>query len=149
MLEIPKGKSFDVVLFGGRIFTAPAKSQVFSFEVDNKPTLYFCIARLIELRDERPEQWETIEIPLDSVAIIVTQRGVDVDHAMRMSIQRVNEPGYGVFMPDGSFLIVDGSHRYVRRAFDGRDGMIFHTCRAPDYFTALINSVETKRLWGI
>jgi hypothetical protein len=52
-----------------------------------------------------------------------------------------------VFLPDGSFLIVDGNHRYVRRGELGLGWMHFHVAHSPHWHQALIDMAATQHHW--
>jgi hypothetical protein len=55
----------------------------------------------------------------------------------------MDEPGIACWMPDGSGLIVDGSHRLVKRVLQGRKAMQLWMCHEDVWSQSL---VEVKKL---
>jgi hypothetical protein len=142
-----------VRLRDGSTFTVPAKGQLFSFSEgvhgEAGETMMFCVPKLDALRIEQPALWETIEVDIvaDDAAMIIAQRGIEIPALKRMSRARMEEPGLAVFRANGSFLLVDGNHRYVKRHMARRATMVFHTCRTPTWHAALLDLDATRRAW--
>jgi hypothetical protein len=142
-------KSLTVRLRDGSTFTAPGQGQLYTFSRDGHEDLVFCVPKLIEMHAQHPEHWETIEIPLipEDARMIDETRGINMSHLRRMPRARMEEPGIAVFMQDGSFLLVDGNHRYLKRINAGRETMVFHTCRPPTWEAALLDVPATRKAW--
>jgi hypothetical protein len=137
----------SVVLQDGSTFTAPGTAQLFTFSREGREDLVFCVAKLIALHAEQPGGWETIVIDLvpEDARMIQAERGIEQAQLARISRQLLEEPGYGVFLEDGSFLLVDGNHLYVKRLMSGRTTMTFHTCRFPTWEGALLDMPATRK----
>jgi hypothetical protein len=148
-MKAPDRAAFTVVLQDGTRFATNGSAQTYIFSRAGHEDLVFCVPKLAQLRAEQPGAWETIEIPVvaSDAAMIATQRGIEVAHLNRLRSHQLDEPGLAVFLEDGSFLIVDGNHRYVKRANIGRAGMRFHVCRPPTWRAALIDIAATRRGW--
>jgi hypothetical protein len=139
-----------VILRDGTLFRVEPDGQLFTFQGTGEPPIIICVPRLVTLRAERPDLWETIEVdivPADARLIDQT-RGINHAQLRRMPRQRVDEPGIGVFMEDGTFLVVDGNYRYCKRANLGEKSMLFHVCSPPTWHAALIDLQATTRVWG-
>lgn len=46
---------------------------------------------------------------------VLPLRGLDYDHAARLTPDQIAKPLLGVKMPSGATLLIDGHHRYYRR----------------------------------
>jgi hypothetical protein len=138
-----------VVLRDGSRFTSdkPEEAQLFHFTPPGGEEIIFCVPRLVELHDQHPEHWELVEVPIDAEAatIIFNRSGLSVERLRDMSMERADQPGIGVFMEDGSFLVVDGNHRFFRRYTDGWNVMQFHVARPPHWHAALVDIEATRR----
>jgi hypothetical protein len=60
---------------------------------------------------------DAVETPTDEAFARewLVQRGLNYRYCMTMSASRLAEPVLGVWMPDGTVLLIDGSHRYFAR----------------------------------
>jgi hypothetical protein len=140
--------SITLVLRDGSTFIGEDNEQVFSFDADSGGQLHMCVPALAALHRRQPERWRTLTIPLEpeDATTLIRTRGIELAHVAEMELQRAQEPGYAIFLEDGSFLVVDGNHRYVFRCMAGMQGMSFHTCAAPDWHAALIDVEATQKL---
>jgi hypothetical protein len=138
-----------VILRDGTPFEVKPQGQLFTFQAVGGRQIIICVPKLVELRAQYPDKWETIDVdivPADARLIDET-RGINRAQLRNMPRQRVDEPGIGVFQEDGSFLVVDGNHRYCKRANLGEKSMLFHACWSPHWHAALINLSATVRAW--
>jgi hypothetical protein len=140
-----------VVFRDGSSLAVEPNDQLFSFHPADKvgPMLIF-VPKLVSLRAEHPDLWETIETPIvpADARMIDQTRGINHAQLRRMPRQRIDEPGIGVFLEDGSFLLVDGNHRYCKRANLGEKSMLFHVCSPPTWHAALVDLGATTQAWG-
>jgi len=127
----------------------PKSAQLFEFSPnDTKQRLLICVPVLVQLHQKSPASWETIRVPItnDDTKLLIATRGIDPDHVATIEVNRAFQEGYAIFMDNGSFLVVDGNHRYVWRSLAGLKWMDFHTCRSPEWHPALVNVEATRRL---
>jgi len=130
--------------------SAGGAEQIFAFTPPSGRELVFFVPRLVALRKEHPDQWHTLDIPLDAEAatIIFGRGGINQRRLRQVARTTLTHPGYGVFLDDGSFLVVDGNHRFFARWQRGFDVMKFHVAWAPDSHPALIDMAATSRPSG-
>lgn len=91
--------------------------QVFSYYHGEK-MLHFNVTLLSRLRGWMPAEFRRITMDLDQKVydLCLTHRGIEEDKIAALTPKSLRDPGYGVlFDDDGSFTIVDGHHRLVRR----------------------------------
>jgi hypothetical protein len=149
-MKRPLSFTIQVILHDGVKMTLADEAQLFEFHPDGGSTIRICVPRLIRLQIERPGQWCRIKIEITpgDLALISERRGINPRHLDRISPEKMYYPGHGVFLADGSFLLVDGNHRYVKRASCGLQSMEFYVCRAPDWHPALIDVPASVALWN-
>jgi hypothetical protein len=138
----------SVILQDGSTFTGEDHEQLFHFTPDGGQEIIICVSKLVELRQQHPDQWYTIEAPCDAegATTIFARGGITYARLSQLSPARLREPGYAVFTDDGSFLIVDGNHRYYARYRAGLDFMRFHVAWAPHWHAALVDVEASARL---
>jgi hypothetical protein len=121
---------------------------VFHFTPDGGQEIMFCVPRLLEMLEQHAEHWELVDVPIDAEAatIIFNRGGLSAERLRDMSMERADEPGLGVILEDGSFLVVDGNHRFFRRYTDGWNSMQFHVARAPHWNAALVDIEASAKL---
>lgn len=113
--------------------------QVFSyFYGDGTPLhvndmLHFNVTLLDRLRKVSPEMASqfrrvTMQLGADEYDLTMQHRGIEEPKVKRLTEAQRDEPGYAVILPNGSYTIVDGHHRLVRRYRDGRRSMEFYFC---------------------
>ncbi len=84
-----------------------------------------CLIRMA--RTAPPFTYATIAVRLldEDAARIASCSGIERPHLDRLKTHRLQEPGIMVLMPDGTTILVDGNHRYVRRWQMGLKTMSF------------------------
>jgi hypothetical protein len=90
--------------------------QVFSYYHGDE-MLHFNVTLLARIRKAVPSQFRLITMDIDQPVhdMIMNHRGIEENKVRALDGKRLREPGYGVILEDGSFTIVDGHHRLVRR----------------------------------
>jgi hypothetical protein len=104
----------------------------------------FSIPFLERHRQEHPTYWELESIDIDraTMRFFLQERGVDMARAKAISLARMEEPGIACLMPDGTGLVVDGSHRLVKRVLQGRKTMELWMCHEEVWSQSLINTLS-------
>jgi hypothetical protein len=74
------------------------------------------------------------------------ERGADIAVARALNLQRMDEPGIACWMPDGSILVVDGSHRLVKRVLQGCETMALWTCEEPVWSQSLVRHIGSTTI---
>lgn len=139
------GDTMKAGIYGGRMFVpyllAPGgrwsdriprpEQQVFSFHKGSSgEVLHFDIERLWQLiREHQPpfDLYPEVEASLEAeeVAFVRRTHGIEAAHLKRLTAARLEEPGILCDYGDGSSILVDGNHRYVRRFDIGHKTMRF------------------------
>lgn len=90
--------------------------QVFSYYHGDE-MLHFNASLLARLHKQMPNEFRLITMDLDEAIydLCMKHRGIEEPKIDRLTPTQLREPGYGVLFEDGSFTIVDGHHRLVRR----------------------------------
>lgn len=125
-----------------------ATDHVFSYEhAGLKNILYFNTDLLERIRLQRPEwfQLTTLDIPPEIYNMILTQFGVEEAHLARIDDERLAKPGLGVHFEDAGFVLVDGSHRLVKRYRLGMRTMDVWTTVRPVWELCLIDPNPEQR----
>jgi hypothetical protein len=102
--------------------------QVFSYFHGDK-MLHFNATLLARLHKQMPDEFRRITMELDeqTYGLCMNHRGIEEPKVDRLRPRDLREPGYGVlFADDGSFTMVDGHHRFVRRYRAGVRVMDFY-----------------------
>lgn len=99
--------------------------QIFSYYYQDQ-MLHFNATLLARIREVMPKQFGKIsmDIEQDVYDMIMQHRGIEEPKVERLSPKSLREPGYGVILPDNSFVMVDGHHRLVRRYRGGLRTMV-------------------------
>lgn len=141
------------VMGDGLVLAFEPGEQVFAYGRDtapDEPPIIFSVRRLAELHATEPQNWTTLDIDVtEERAAFVSQRhGIEAKHMPRVSAT-VDVPGYGVFLEDDSFLLVDGNHRYFLRYANGLDSMAVHICLWPHWRPATIDLSASMQRGGV
>jgi hypothetical protein len=102
----------------------------------------FSVPFLERHRQENPTYWELASIDIDraTMRLFLQERGVDMARARAISLARMEDPGIACWMPDGTGLVVDGSHRLVKRVLQGRKTMELWMCQEEVWSQSLIDA---------
>lgn len=103
--------------------------QVFSYYHGDK-MLHFNATLLARLHEAMKPEFKriTMDIGQAEYDLCMKHRGIEEPKVERLRPADLREPGYGVFFEEGSFTIVDGHHRLVRRYRAGVRVMDFWVC---------------------
>lgn len=99
--------------------------QVFSYYHGEK-MLHFNATLLARIHAAMPRAFRMLTLNLTSAEydLCMTHRGIEEPKVAALPETSVEEPGYGVLFDDkGTFTIVDGHHRLVRRYREGKRTM--------------------------
>lgn len=118
----------------------PLIGQTFSHIDANGVQRVFSIPFLERHRARHPNDWELLPIDIDraTMRFFLRERGVNLDVARKISLQRMEEPGIACWMADGSGLVVDGSHRLVKRVLQGCRVMVLWMCHEDVWAQSLV-----------
>lgn len=75
----------------------------------------------------------TTRIDTEFVELWLVKRELSDRLIARMTPERRNEPVLGAWMPDGSVLLIDGSHRYMARYLEGLDEIDYNLIAYDDW----------------
>jgi hypothetical protein len=127
------------------------KEQYFTHHDLDDQFRHFHIAKLVKMIERNPNAFDIGVFPIDPqlVEFVRNNQGTDEGYLTRMSSQFIDVPGIICLFADGSQLIVDGNHRFVKRYELGRDNMQFHLIpesawrksllRVPESFNKILN----------
>lgn len=103
--------------------------QVFSYWHGDK-LLHFNTSLLARLREQMPKEFRrvTLTIGAPEYDLCMKHRGIEEAKVEKLTPPQLRDPGYAVLFEEGSFSIVDGHHRLVRRYRGG--------VRTMDFFVA-------------
>ena len=115
--------------------------QVYSHTDAVGVTRNFSIPFLVQHRQDNPTYWELESIDIDrkTMWFFLQSRGVDLERAKALSLARMDEPGIACWMLDGTGLVVDGSHRLVKRVIQGRKTMQLWMCDEAVWSQSLVD----------
>jgi hypothetical protein len=90
--------------------------QVFSYYHGDK-MLHFNATLLARLHKQMPTEFRRITMALDEQTydLCMKHRGIEEDKVTNLRPSALREPGYGVLFEEGTFTMIDGHHRLVRR----------------------------------
>ena len=102
---------------------------------DGKCHICFRVSEMLNAIAEGKLRYEEVRSPLDVVFARnwVSKRDIRLNRIMAMTTTELNSPVLGVWMPDGSVLLVDGSHRYMARYRLHRDYIDWHLIALGDW----------------
>ena len=103
--------------------------QIFSY-YHGEVMLHFNASLLGRMRDRMEKEFRRITMDLDVGVydLCMKHRGIEEPKVERIRPIDLRAPGLGVLFEDGSFTIVDGHHRLVRRWRGGVRVMDFWVC---------------------
>jgi predicted protein tyrosine phosphatase len=102
------------------------RDQIFSHRDDDGTTRHFHIIALKATIQAGNAVLAELPVDAQQVAFTTANRSLDETHIKeRISDEYLNEPGIICLFADDSHLIVDGNHRYVKRARLGLPTMLF------------------------
>lgn len=90
--------------------------QVFSLYHGDE-MLHFNVTLLARLHKQMPGEFRRITMDLDEpvYSLCMNYRGIEEHKVAALKPRSLRHPGYGVMFEEGTFTIVDGHHRLVRR----------------------------------
>lgn len=119
--------------------------QIFKHIENDGTERHFSILFLEEHRKRHPDMWELCTLPIDrqTARHFIRTRDVDPTFARSISLTRADEPGIACIMPIGTVLLVDGHHRFVKRALflDRRDIQAW-VCGEEVWSLSLVRTVD-------
>jgi len=88
---------------------------------------HYYVPDLIAMTLAEPMRYELVRYQVDAkqAGHIVAYHGIELSHLTAISSLRLDVPGIIVSFPDGTEIIVDGNHRYVKRFSLGKTAMAF------------------------
>lgn len=103
--------------------------QVFSYYHGDR-MLHFNATLLARLHKAMPAEFQriTMDIGAAEYNLCMNHRGIEEPKVAALRPADLREPGYAVLFEEGSFTIVDGHHRLVRRYRGGVRVMDFWVC---------------------
>jgi hypothetical protein len=92
--------------------------------------LHFNASLLARLHQQMKPEFRRITMDIGQAGydLCMKHRGIEEAKVERLTPSQLRDPGYGALFPDGSFTIVDGHHRLVRRYRGGVRVMDFWVC---------------------
>lgn len=101
--------------------------QVFTY-YHGDAMLHFNASLLARLHAAMPKEFRRITMDIGDAEydLCMKHRGIEEQKVERLPPRQLRQPGYGVLFEDGSFTIVDGHHRLVRRYRGGVRVMDFY-----------------------
>jgi hypothetical protein len=102
-------------------------NQIFSHQDDEGVQRHYDVTKLWRIARANPADYPVQELPLDAelADYLVRARSVERDHLDRITLVRLEEPGMVLLFDDTTTLILDGSHRFVKRQRLGLTTMRF------------------------
>jgi hypothetical protein len=116
--------------------------HIFSYErADTKEVLYFNTCLLERIRVQHPEWFRriTLDVTPEIYDLVLHGRGIEEDHLARLSAERLEQPGLGIFFDEGSFVLVDGNHRLTQLYRLGKRTMDVWCTPRPVWDLCLVN----------
>lgn len=104
--------------------------QVFSY-YHGEEMLHFNVTMLARIHKRVPKLFDRITMDIDEAIydLCMKHRGIEEPKVEALLPKHLREPGYGVMLDGfGSFTVVDGHHRLVRRYRGGVRQMDFYVC---------------------
>ena len=103
------------------------RDQVFSY-YHGDTMLHFNASLLARLHEQMPNEFRRITMDLGQAEydLCMANRGIELPKLDALTAKQLRDPGYGVLFEAGTFSIVDGHHRLVRRYQGGARVMDFY-----------------------
>lgn len=102
-----------------RLLETNLGDEIFEFEDQAKITRFFNVTALWPYAVKHGEPIST-DITPGLLAQIANNHGIEEDKIARLREPYLSRPLLGVLWPDGSTVMIDGNHRLVRLARDGK-----------------------------
>ena len=116
--------------------------QVFTFGDTGGVVRHFDISRIRGMFAEVPVEWPLVEMPIGRAdeQFMLRHRGVEEGKVRALPLSALDEPGIACWMPDQSLLIIDGTHRLVKRVRRKLTTMFFYVGNEASWTRGLIGS---------
>jgi len=112
------------------------KIEVFDWtSEDTRTTIRFSVSEMLTQIARRALPCREITTPIDAnwATTWLPKRDPKIEYAMGLSPERAAEPVLGVWMPDETVLLIDGTHRYMNRFMWGHDTIDWLVVTDPDW----------------
>ncbi len=124
--------------------------QVFTWTSDDgTQTLHFRASVMERFLKQNPDfaQYVLKRVPLDQgfARFVRDFRGLEDPHLFALPIERLEVPTISCAMPDGSYLLVDGHHRYYRRYLAGKTTVDSYLIPEPIWKHFLVTDATLRR----
>lgn len=131
-----------------RLGVVPSQ-QIFSHCDPEGTYRYFDINRLYRIAAENPAVFPVLSAPIDPAVVeyIREKQGIEAEHVKGMTQSRVMEPGLILQFDDGTYVILDGNHRIVKRHAMGLPEMIFYGFSEPEATPAMLKMPDNIGRW--
>lgn len=109
---------------------------------------HFSIPTLTRMIRTKPEDWSLSSLPLTKVDVdhVLKNNGVEKERIKAYPLSKLDIPGIACIFPEGSILIVDGSHRLVKRFRRGLKTMEFYMAPENVWKAALIDPAQLLKI---
>ena len=90
---------------------------------EGKTQVHFNVTEILEAIAEGSLKANRITTLIDTTFVEdwLVKRELNMPLCHRMGVSRMTIPVLGVWMPDGTVLLIDGSHRYMAKYLNGDD----------------------------
>lgn len=114
--------------------------QVFSY-YHGDSMLHFNTSLLSRIHKRVPSAFAriTMDITEAEYNLCMVHRGIEEEKVARLRGAQLREPGLGALFDNGSFSIIDGHHRLVRRYRGGIRTMDFYCCASSLWTQCLVH----------
>ncbi len=99
--------------------------QIFSHTSLDGTVRHYDINKLERMVKELNIPDRLISVDEDHTIFVIQNRGVELEHLDRISIERLKDPGIMIDFGEDQ-LLADGSHRYVKLYSMGMDSMLVY-----------------------
>lgn len=102
---------------------------------DGKTSITFRITEMLGAIAAGQLKTDLITSPLDAnfARQWLIKRDLNEYYCRNMSLRRLDQPVLGVWMPDKTVLLIDGSHRYMARYYSGQTTVDYHLVALADW----------------
>lgn len=102
---------------------------------DRETSIRFAVTSLSYAMANGQVPFEHVTTALDSefARIWLPQRELNKDLCANMTKRRRDEPVLGAWMPDGTVLLIDGSHRYMARYLHHEETIDYYLVKYADW----------------